>query len=84
MMDAGARHPFIAAIRGALRAQAPLDEYPALLRTFKERGLSREDAYEALAGLRGAADERTDDRIMEIMDFVAGWCQPRYDVWRDA
>ena len=72
---------FIAAIRAALARNAPLDEIVELLREHKAAGLSQHDAYAALQSMRGGADEGTEDRILEIMDFVSGWCQPAWRVW---
>ncbi len=53
----------------------------ALLAT-KAAGAAREEVRDYLFGLLGlAGSELTEDRVLEILDLVEGWCQERYWVW---
>ena len=66
----------------AIRSQLPLDDIVAMLRRQKERGATREQVYAVLTSLRhAAADEATEDRIVEVADFVAGFCAPHMKIW---
>ncbi len=59
-----------------------LEEIVALLRRHKEQGVSQGEVYSFLEALHQAApDEATDDRILEVADFVAGFCSPHVKVW---
>ena len=71
-------------LEAAIRSDASLDEIVALLRRYKAQGVSRDEVYSFLESLRGqVADEATDDRILEVADFVAGFCSPHMKVWED-
>jgi hypothetical protein len=66
----------------AIRSKKELEEIVALLRRIKTDGVSREEAYSFLESLRGQApDETMEDRILEVADFVAGFCSPHMAVW---
>ena len=66
----------------AIRSNKPLDHIVAVLRRSKEQGAAQDEVYEILETLRKAApDESTEDRILEVADFVAGFCSPHMRVW---
>jgi len=69
---------FACAIKAAIERKASLDELAALLREHRARGLTAAAALDALERLRAVND---DDRILEIMDIVTGWCTPTRRVW---
>ena len=73
--------PFLQVIRDALVRHASLDEFVETLRVHRNLGLTQEDAYQALEALRSGATEDDEDRILEWMDVVAGFCQPSRRVW---
>ena len=53
---------------------------------FKTDGLTQSDAYCTLVEIRArfiSQDEVKEDLILELMDFVAGWCQVKHDIWDD-
>jgi hypothetical protein len=53
------------------------------LRRMKDHGLERAVALECLERLRDdAALEAEEDRILEIMDVVGGFCSPQMRVWQ--
>jgi len=62
------------------RPQASLLEAVAALGVLKDKGVARESVRSTLEGLRAST---TDDRILEILDFVTGFCRPELDIWRD-
>lgn len=71
-------------LAGAIRSDRSLEDIVALLRRYKARGVTREEVYSFLDSLRATApDEATDDRILEVADFVAGFCSPLMKVWDD-
>jgi hypothetical protein len=60
-----------------------LEELIGVLRDFRSRGGSREMAYKALAELREERDlADREDRILELMDVVRGFCSAHMLVWR--
>ncbi len=69
-------------LEAAILSDAPLEHLVALLRQFKARGVSRGEVSAALESLHAmASDEAMDDRILEVSDFVAGFCAPPMTVW---
>ena len=71
-----------AELEAAIKSDTPLSEIVALLRRYKERGVPQGEVYSFLEGWHKAApDEATDDRILEVADFVAGFCSPQMKVW---
>jgi hypothetical protein len=69
-------------LQTAITSAMPLDEIVGLLRRYKDEGVTQAEVYAFLEELHGvAADEETDDRILEAADFVAGFCAPRMKVW---
>ncbi len=51
---------------------------------YRDAGLSQAETLTVLESLRAAAtDEATDDRILEVMDLVEGFCSPETTVWED-
>ena len=72
---------FLVALREAVERGAPLEEIVGILRMWRERGLTAEDASKALELLREGADEQLEDRILEVMDIASGFCRPELRVW---
>jgi hypothetical protein len=69
-------------LEAAIHSGAPLEDIVALLRQFKARGVSRDAVYAHLESLHAnAPDEALDDRILEVSDFVAGFCAPHMTIW---
>ena len=54
--------------------------YKILLR-FRDNGMTKEDMYECLEGLREACDSVTEDMVLDLMDLVVGFCNPRLDLF---
>jgi hypothetical protein len=69
-------------LEAAIKSEKPLDEIVALLRRYKQQGVTQGEVYSFLKTLRRAApDEATDDRVLEVADFVAGFCAEHMKVW---
>jgi hypothetical protein len=69
-------------LEAAVKSDLPLGEIVALLRRYKDQGIAQTDVYSFLERLHHAApDEATDDRILEVADFVAGFCAPHMKIW---
>lgn len=62
----------------AIRIHSSLKHMWEILKKHKENGLSKEDAYEILQELRDEFKnkEEDEDRVLELMDFVVGYCSP--------
>jgi hypothetical protein len=66
-------------------SSAPLENIVSLLRAYKSQGVSQREVYSFLESLRNRApDEATEDRILEVADFVAGFCSPQMRIWETA
>jgi hypothetical protein len=77
-MNAELQHELEAAIKSA----KPLDEVVAMLRRYKKQGVTQGEVYSFLEALHQAgSDEVMDDRILEVADFVAGFCASHMNVW---
>jgi hypothetical protein len=69
-------------LEAAIRSDMPLNGIVSLLREYKKDGLARDEAYSFLEGLRAqVSDEALEDRILEVADFVAGFCSPHMAIW---
>jgi hypothetical protein len=69
-------------LEAAVKSDLPLGEIVALLRRYREQGIGQAEVYAFLECLHQAAcDEATDDRILEVADFVAGFCSPHMKIW---
>jgi hypothetical protein len=68
-------------IEDALKREASMEEVVSILRDYQDQGMTAKSAAEALETLRVGADERTEDRLLEILDIVTGFCRPHLRVW---
>ena len=64
----------------ALRAQEPVKELRSLVTRLYSEGHERAAVLEifekARRHLRQAGREADEDAVMEVMDFLVGWCSP--------
>ena len=69
----------------ALLAKEPeLSRVVATLRDYQAAGIARDDVSHALEILRERArDEIAEDRILEVMDIVVGFCPRESLVWTE-
>jgi hypothetical protein len=68
-------------IEAAIRRSASLDDLSAILRAYRQSGGSQAEAQQVLEELRGHLDEELEDRLLEALDIVVGWCHARFRVW---
>jgi hypothetical protein len=68
----------------AISANVPLRDIVAALREYRSSGVSRDEVQFALKALReNAHDEATEDRILEVMDVVSGFCSRENSDWEN-
>jgi anthranilate phosphoribosyltransferase len=54
----------------------------ALLSQYKQRGLTAEEVAHALEQLRSSVtNESNEDRVLELLDVVHGFCSPHLKLW---
>jgi len=71
-----------AELAAAIKSDKTLHDIVALLRRYKQQGVTQDDVYTFLRELRHATpDDTMDDRILEVADFVAGFCASHMKVW---
>jgi hypothetical protein len=69
-------------LEAAIQSDRPLEEIVERLRNYKAQGRTREEVYSLLESLRETApDKAEEDRILEVADFVAGFCSPHMKIW---
>jgi predicted ATPase len=49
-----------------------------LARDAAEHGATQDELVAVFQGLRHGADEEHEDRLLEILDFITGWCHSRW------
>ncbi|BFI43918.1 hypothetical protein YKD1_03370 [Yersinia pseudotuberculosis] len=69
---------FIDNIRKEISLNKGLLEIREVLVLFKNKGMSQSCMYECLQKLRCLENE---DLILELMDFVEGFCSPSLDIY---
>ena len=52
---------------------------------FKKKGGSQKEAHEILEKIRFEfeANENKEDKVLELLDFVCGWCQKEFRIWKE-
>jgi hypothetical protein len=69
-------------LESAIKSDKSLADIVAMLREYKAHGVSQAEIYSFLGVLhRTAPNEAVDDRILEVADFVAGFCSAHMKVW---
>jgi hypothetical protein len=69
-------------LRALIMAGPPLRQIVSMLREYRREGITRTEVQRALDALRDEAeDEVTEDRILEVMDVVSGFCARENTVW---
>jgi hypothetical protein len=69
-------------IKRALQKQASLQMLREIVCQYKQNGGTQQAAYETLEKIRCEQMEESDeDRILELMDFVAGFCAQDQRIW---
>ncbi|MDX9669425.1 MULTISPECIES: hypothetical protein [unclassified Pseudomonas] len=68
-------------LSGALKRGGDLLSIREVLLKYRDKGFSAASVNELLGSMRGDADEELEDRILEVMDIVSGFCTPALEVW---
>lgn len=48
---------------------------------FKNKGMDKDSMLENLEELRSRSDSETEDILLELMDFVTGYCNPNLAIF---
>jgi hypothetical protein len=71
-------------LKATLASGSSLCQIFEALGDYRAAGISREEVQDALDCLRSQAqDEAQEDRILEVMDIVSGFCSAENSVWDD-
>lgn len=68
-------------LRTFLKNEIQLKEVSEYLKTLRASDVTQEEVRDFLNSLRENKDELTEDRILEVLDIVEGYCNPDYRVW---
>lgn len=69
-------------IKEALQKQASLQMLREIVGQYKQNGGTQPAAYAILEKIRHEqTEESEEDRILELMDFVAGFCAHNQRIW---
>jgi hypothetical protein len=63
-------------IRAALASGHSLDELRAVAKQDLDAGVPRDQIIEALEAIRPSLSDEDEDVVLEVLDFVTGWCSP--------
>ena len=71
-----------AEIKEALKKQAALQTLREIVCRYKHSGGTQQEAYITLEKIRcEQIEESSEDRILELMDFVSGFCSKEQRIW---
>jgi hypothetical protein len=66
----------------ALESKVTLQELVKRIKKFKEDGGEQSEALKILEDIRQAmSEEASEDIVLELMDFVTGFCSPHMRIW---
>ena len=69
-------------IKRALQKQVSLQMLREIVCQYKQSGGTQQAAYETLEKIqREQMEEPDEDRILELMDFVTGFCAQDQKIW---
>lgn len=68
-------------IDSAISRDESLESISTILKSYKEEGADQSAVKDLLESMRIDADEEYEDRLLEILDIVTGFCDSRYTVW---
>ena len=78
-MNKKLKQEFLGNIYELIKQEADIDSLYKQLCLFKNRGMSKEKMLECLEILR--ENHKVEERILELMDFVTGFCSPHMTVY---
>ena len=72
---------FKSQIVSAIKENQPLEDLHSILLSFKQEGGTQNEAYSQLQDLRPQFSSDLEDKLLEVMDLVVGYCSPHMKVW---
>ena len=68
-------------IDSAISRNESLENISTILKGYKIKGVDQSAVIELLESMRIDSDEEYEDRLLEILDIVSGFCDSKYTVW---
>jgi hypothetical protein len=62
--------------RAALASEHPLDDLRSVAEHELQAGTPRDQVIAKLEVLRAGLSDADEDVVLEVLDFVTGWCSP--------
>ncbi len=72
-----------AELAASLESGAAFAAQHDILRRHRDNGIGQRDAYDVLVGLRGATGSQHEDRILDLLDVVWGFCSADLRLWAE-
>ena len=82
-MDTGMIEPMIGEVRRTITDRSSLEQSLEVLVKYKLRGVSQAAMKNALVELRVSCREWEEDRVLELLDCVVGFCAPHLCLWSE-
>jgi len=68
-------------LNSIIKENCTVDELYFITKEFKSNGLKQINAYNILEDIRKTLNEDKEDLIMELQDYVSGFCQKKFYIW---
>jgi hypothetical protein len=72
-------------LKQAMQSDPSGEKLRQIILALKQEGQTKEEIYEAMnllidqvRELHGGVDSDQEDTLLEIMDLIVGWCNPRH------
>ena len=75
------KEEFAKAVLKGLESNYELLELRNFLDDYRKRGMSKETMIEVLENMRVDVKTESEDIILELLDFVVGYCNPRLSIF---
>ena len=75
------KEEFAKAVLKGLESNYDLLELRNFLDDYRKRGMSKETMIEVLENMRVDVKTESEDIILELLDFVVGYCNPRLSIF---
>ncbi|WP_144594407.1 hypothetical protein [Burkholderia sp. KBS0801] len=69
------------ALRDALEKNGELGLMRAIIVKYRDQGFGSDSVYALLDAMRNGAAEECENKILELMDIVSGFCRPDMRGW---
>jgi len=65
----------------AIKKNKNLETISTILKNYKQKGVEQSKVKDLLESMRVNSSEKYEDKILEILDIVSGFCDSKYRVW---